>query len=83
MTTLIYIVNFFIRNYLPYLTIFLLSLNPLSDSDFGWHLKYGEYFFKTGQILRKNVFSLEMPDYRWVNSSWLTDVVTYYIYKME
>ncbi|OGF98893.1 hypothetical protein A2153_00715 [Candidatus Gottesmanbacteria bacterium RBG_16_38_7b] len=83
MTTLIYIVNFFIRNYLPYLTIFLLSLNPLSDSDFGWHLKYGEYFFKTGQILRKNVFSLEMPDYRWVNSSWLTDVVTYYIFKME
>lgn len=64
----------------PYLLVFLLSLYNPSDPDLGWHLKYGQYFFRTGQILRENIFSLEMPDFKWVNSSWGTDLITYSIY---
>ncbi|OGG39500.1 hypothetical protein A3J20_05850 [Candidatus Gottesmanbacteria bacterium RIFCSPLOWO2_02_FULL_42_29] len=52
-----------------------------ADTDLGWHLKYGEYFQKTGNILRDNIFSLEMPSYKWANSSWLTDIITYSVYK--
>jgi hypothetical protein len=64
----------------PYLLVLFASLYSPSDPDLGWHLKYGEHFFKTGQILRDNTFSAMMPDYKWANISWGTDVVTYAIF---
>src|SRR3989344_7900383 len=60
-----------------YLLVFLSSLNLPTDPDLGWHLKYGEYFFKTGKILRDNIFSTMMPDYNWVNHSWVSDLILY------
>src|SRR3990167_10463138 len=71
--------NFF-YSYLPYLVIFLMSLFMPADTDLGWHLKYGEYFSKTGKVLKKNILSVEMSGYQWPNISWLTDFLTYQIY---
>ncbi|MBI2032733.1 MAG: hypothetical protein HYT09_03765 [Candidatus Levybacteria bacterium] len=69
-----------IVNILIYSAIFIFSAYLPTDPDLGWHLKYGEYFFKTGQILRENFFSTMMPDYAWANHSWASDVLIYYIY---
>lgn len=63
-----------------FLSIFIASLNVPRDPDLGWHLKYGEYFFKTGQILRDNIFSTMMPDYKWVNHSWASDLLSFFFY---
>jgi hypothetical protein len=71
----IYFISFF-----PYLIVFVISLYNPADSDLGWHLKYGEYFFKNHRILQENIFSTEIPGYKWVNSSWATDLVTYSLY---
>lgn len=60
-----------------FLSIFIASLFSSLDPDLGWHLKYGEYFFRNGHILRDNTFSYLMPDYKWSNSSWATDLLTY------
>jgi hypothetical protein len=57
--------------------IFISSIHTPMDPDLGWHLKYGEYFFENGKILRDNIFSQLMPDYKWNNSSWATDLITY------
>lgn len=65
---------------LPFLFVFVSSLYHPQDPDLGWHLKYGEHFIKTGQILKENIYSVEMPAYRWVNSSWLTDLITYSVF---
>lgn len=62
---------------LPFLLVFIASLYRPNDSDLGWHLKYGEYFFQRGEILRENTFSLMMSDYHWVNSSWGTDLISF------
>lgn len=62
---------------LPYLTVFLSSLFHPSDPDLGWYLKYGEYFFKNHQILKENIFSSQMIDFKWVNHSWGTDLISY------
>lgn len=43
-------------------------------------MKYGEYFWQHGQILRDNTFSTMMPDYHWGNTSWFTDVISYTVY---
>jgi hypothetical protein len=66
----------------PLVCVFIYSLYNPSDTDLGWHLKYGEYFFSHLKPLKENIFSIEMPDYRWINSSWLTDVLSYSIYKL-
>lgn len=62
---------------LPYLAVFLSSLFHPFDNDLGWHLAYGKYFLTNGKILKENIFSTEMLDFRWVNSSWLTDLISY------
>lgn len=62
---------------LPFVVVFIASFYPVNDADLGWHLKYGEYFFKHFRILRENTFSQLMPTYHWVNSSWATDLISY------
>lgn len=66
---------------LPYLIVFVGSLYHPRDPDLGWHLRYGEYFFTHGEILRANTFSQLMPDFLWVNSSWMTDLISYVAYQ--
>lgn len=68
------------ENFLPYVFIFLASLYRPYDPDLGWHLRYGEYFFKTHQILRDNIFSTMMPNFHWANTDWLVDILTYFFY---
>src|SRR3990167_1201022 len=70
----------FLFNLLTYSTVFLASLFHPSDPDLGWYLKYGEYFFKNHTILRENIFSSQMTDFRWVNHSWGTDLISYFTF---
>jgi hypothetical protein len=68
---------------LPYFIVFLGALYFPSDPDLGWHLKYGEYFFQHGTLLRENIYSLMMPHYQWADVSWLTDVITYAVFHLS
>ncbi len=64
-------------NFLPFVFVFIASLYQPWDADLGWHLKYGEYFFKNGTILKENIFSTEMTDFIWPNTSWGIDLIYY------
>lgn len=66
-----------VLSFLPYIFVFIFSIYPPSDPDLGWHLKYGEYFWQHGSLLRDNTFSTMMPDFHWANTSWLTDIISY------
>lgn len=66
--------------YFPFVLVFSYSLFVPYDSDLGWHLKYGEYFFQHHQVLRENIFSTMMPGFKWINSSWATDLLTYFTF---
>jgi len=68
--------------FLPYLIVFIYSLYTPSDPDLGWHLKYGEYFWQHGTVLRDNTFSAMMPTYHWANTSWITDIIVYTAYHL-
>ncbi|MGE5042258.1 MAG: hypothetical protein ACM3IJ_05150 [Candidatus Levyibacteriota bacterium] len=71
--------NLFVKlvSTLPFLFVFAANIFTPIDADFGWHLKYGEYFYQHLSPLRQNIFSTMMPDYLWPNSSWITDIITY------
>jgi len=73
-------INLYIQYFLPYFTVFLATIYRPIDPDLGWHLKYGEYFFKNFRILRENIFSTEMPNFIWANISWGADLVYYLFY---
>ncbi len=67
-------------SFLVYSGLFLFLLYAYRDFDFGWHYRYGEYFLKNGEILRKDIFSWTMEGYKWVNHSWGYDLLVYLIY---
>lgn len=69
-------------NYLLYLAVFLYMIYPYSDYDWGWHYRYGEYFFQHGSLLRSDIFSWTLPGYQWINHSWGYDLIIYIIFKL-
>lgn len=72
----------YLLRYLPYLLVFISSLFIPKDPDLGWHLKYGEYFLKHGQVLRENIYSTMMPNFNWANTSWMVDILTFFFYQI-
>lgn len=60
--------------------IFLGALANPQDFDLGWHLKYGEYAVQNKTLLWENTFSSAMPEYRYINHAWGTDIITYVIF---
>lgn len=64
-------------NFFVYLIIFLSSIFPYGDKDWGWHYKYGEYFFTNGKILLRDSSSWTMPNFAWTNHSWIYDLLLY------
>lgn len=72
----------FIISKLPYLFVFLASLYAPLDADLGWHLKYGEYFYQHLTPLRNNLYSASMQNFHWINSSWVTDIISYTLFHL-
>jgi hypothetical protein len=72
---------------LPALDILLLivicnfALQPLTEPDFGWHLRTGLDFLRNGWRLPVlDPYSHTMPEWAWVDHAWLTDVLIGGIY---
>lgn len=69
-----------ITELLPFAFIFLATFYFPVDSDLGWHLKQGEYFILNKAILDINTLSSAMPNFSYINHSWLFDAATFLIY---
>ena len=59
---------------------FLFASRPLSDGDFWWHLKTGEYIVKNLTIPRIDFYSFTVPGKHWVAHEWLSEVIFYLVY---
>jgi hypothetical protein len=59
---------------------FLFASRPLSDGDFWWHLKTGEYIVRNFIIPRVDFYSFTVPGKAWVAHEWLSEVIFYLIY---
>jgi hypothetical protein len=74
--------NYIKRWILPFTLItagVFLMYKPPADPDYGWHYKYGEYFFTNQHILTNNIFSYTNTSYPWINSYWLFDIILYFL----
>jgi hypothetical protein len=59
---------------------FFFAARPLSDGDFWWHLKTGEYILNTWSIPKTDFFSFTNYGRAWVAHEWLSEVIFYAIY---
>jgi hypothetical protein len=63
------------------LVIFAASVRPITDPDFWWHLKTGQYLVETKNIPRTDIFSSERFGSEWVTHEWLSEIFIYSIYR--
>jgi hypothetical protein len=69
-------------NVLLLIFIFNFTLQPLTEPDFGWHLRTGLDLLARGWTLPStDPYSHTMPDWRWVEHAWLTDVMVGVLYR--
>src|SRR4029079_5199360 len=59
---------------------FLIASRPLSDGDFWWHLKTGEYIVRSCSLPRIDFYSFTVPGKHWVAHEWLSEVIFYLVY---
>src|SRR6185436_4763914 len=59
---------------------FFFASRPLSDGDFWWHLKTGEYIIKNHAIRRTDLYSFTNFGKPWVAHEWLSEVIFYLVY---
>ncbi len=58
------------------LVILNFTLQPLTEPDFGWHLRTGLDLLQQGGVLPAlDPYSHTMPDWPWVEHAWLTDLI--------
>jgi len=75
-----------IKNYLKtssfYLIIFILLLQAITDTDFGWHLAVGKFIFETKSIPTHDLFSFTLPNYQYIYHSWASYLAVFLSYKI-
>lgn len=66
--------------YFQLLFIFLLFFLPPTDTDLGWHLRYGEHFLQTGNVWRTNELTYFLEDYYFPYTAAFYQAITALIY---
>jgi hypothetical protein len=65
-----------------FLSIFLLSISPITDLDIWWHLATGRQIIESGQVPRTDIFSHTVTGKEWVDHSWFSQVIFYLMYSL-
>lgn len=66
---------------LLFLGLLAMTLRPVADPDFWWHLRTGQQIIETGIIPRTDPFSFTHSGRPWVAHEWLSEVVIYSLYQ--
>lgn len=67
---------------LLFIAIATMSTREISDPDFWWHLRTGQYIVETRAIPHADPFSLTRTGHAWVTHEWLTEVFLYALYAL-
>ncbi len=60
--------------------IFITALQPITDPDFWWHLKTGEYIIQNHGVPHADVFSHTRLGSDWITHEWLSEVFMYGVF---
>jgi hypothetical protein len=65
------------------LCLFVMAVRPITDPDFWWHLRTGQYIWETTSIPRQDIYSYTLPEQPWITHEWLTEVALYAVYAVS
>lgn len=65
-----------------FLALFIIATREISDPDFWWHLRTGQFIVETRAIPRTDPFSFTNADHPWITHEWLTQVGLYALYAL-
>jgi hypothetical protein len=65
------------------LCLFVMAVRPITDPDYWWHLRTGQYISETRSIPRQDIYSYTVPGQPWITHEWLTEVSLYAIYAVS
>lgn len=63
------------------LVLFISTMREVTDPDFWWHLKAGQFIFETRSIPHADIFSFTFAGREWITHEWLSEIVIYAIFK--
>jgi hypothetical protein len=64
-----------------FLGIFLMTLRPIADPDFWWHLRTGELILQTHTIPHTDPFSYTKSGSPWVTHEWLSESIMFGLFQ--
>jgi len=64
-----------------FLGIFTLAARNITDPDFWWHLRTGQYIVETHSVPHADPFSFTRLGHPWIAHEWLSEVLIYSIYR--
>jgi hypothetical protein len=64
-----------------FVALFAMAVRVPVDTDTWWHLAAGRETLKSGHILQTDLFSHTRYDVRWINHSWLSQVILYWLFE--
>jgi hypothetical protein len=64
-----------------FLGLFLMTLRPIADPDFWWHLRAGQLIVQTHAIPHNDPFSFTNSGKPWVAHEWLSELLMYGLYR--
>jgi hypothetical protein len=67
---------------LLFIGLFIMTLRPVADPDFWWHLRTGELIAQTGAIPHSDPFSFTRVGTAWVAHEWLAELMFYGLYRL-
>jgi hypothetical protein len=65
-----------------FLGLFAMTLRPIADPDFWWHLRTGQLITETGAPPLTDPFSFTLPGKSWIAHEWLTEIVLYALFRV-
>ena len=68
--------------FIVFVVIFVTALQPITDPDFWWHLKTGEYIVQNHSIPHADIFSSTRFGSEWVAHEWLSEVFMYGVFRL-
>ena len=67
---------------LLFIGLFAMTLRPVADPDFWWHLRSGQWIVETGAIPHTDPFSHTNLGKPWIAHEWLSEVIIYGLYRL-
>jgi hypothetical protein len=67
---------------LLFLALLLLTLRPIVDPDFWWHLRTGQLILQTRAVPRMDPYSFTVEGKTWIAHEWLSEVIIFLVYRL-